>query len=102
MAARDTGYTKPTIFDPIGKLQTPSNVTRLSRSLRHICTDGTMQVIEYHSGVGTGDTWSEVVSGGAFGLGISEGSKKSARGNTAVGNANSRVEHTFRVLLHLR
>ncbi|KAK0623054.1 hypothetical protein B0T14DRAFT_161700 [Immersiella caudata] len=68
----DTGYTKPTFYNPVGKLQTPSNVTRLSRSLRRICTDGTIQIIEYHSGVGTGGTVADLVSGGAFGLGISE------------------------------
>ncbi|KAK0646185.1 hypothetical protein B0T16DRAFT_510218 [Cercophora newfieldiana] len=68
----DTGYTKPTFYNPVGKLQTPSNVTRLSRSLRRTCTDGTIQVIEYHSGVGTGGTVADLISGGAFGLGISE------------------------------
>lgn len=69
---RDTGYTKPSFFNPVGKLQTPSNVTRLSRSLRRICTDGTIQIIEYHSGLGTGGTVADLVSGGAFGQGISE------------------------------
>ncbi|KAK3379589.1 hypothetical protein B0T24DRAFT_647140 [Lasiosphaeria ovina] len=68
----DTGYSKPTFWNPVGKLQTPSNVTRISRSLRRTCADGAIQIIEYHSGVGTGGTLSDVLSGGAFGLGISE------------------------------
>ncbi|KAK0711137.1 hypothetical protein B0H67DRAFT_493268 [Lasiosphaeris hirsuta] len=68
----DRGYSKPTLWNPVGKLQTPSNVTRLSRSLRRICTDGTVQIIEYQSGVGTGGSMMDIVSGGAFGLGISE------------------------------
>ncbi|KAK3375025.1 hypothetical protein B0H63DRAFT_496321 [Podospora didyma] len=40
----------------VGKVQTLSNVTRLSRSLRLICSDSRLQVIEYSSGVGTGGT----------------------------------------------
>lgn len=69
---RDTGYTKPTFWNPVGRLQTPSNVTRLSRSLRRVCSDGAIQIIEYHSGVGSGGSVADVLSGGAFGLGISE------------------------------
>ncbi|KAK0621278.1 hypothetical protein B0T17DRAFT_591195 [Bombardia bombarda] len=68
----DTGYKKPTLWNPVGKLQTPSNVTRLSRSLRRICNDGKIQIIEYQSGVGTSGSIGDLLSGGAFGLGISE------------------------------
>ncbi|KAK3996027.1 hypothetical protein QBC44DRAFT_5628 [Cladorrhinum sp. PSN332] len=68
----DTGYKKPTFFNPVGKAQVPSNVTRLSRALRRNCTDGTLQIIEYHSGVGTGGSLTDAVTGGALGRGISE------------------------------
>jgi hypothetical protein len=59
----DKGYEK-------GKPQNPSNVTRLARSFKRGCTDGSVQVINYQSGVGTGS--SDAVSGGAFGSGIAE------------------------------
>ncbi|OIW32977.1 hypothetical protein CONLIGDRAFT_568985 [Coniochaeta ligniaria NRRL 30616] len=68
----DTGYEKPTLFNPIGKAQTPSNVTRLSRSLRRVCRDGTLQIIAYQNGVGTGSTMADAITGGAFGRGIAE------------------------------
>lgn len=50
----------------------PSNVTRLSRALRRTCGDGTPQVIYYHPGVGTGGLWLNSITGGAFGMGLSE------------------------------
>lgn len=59
----DKGYEK-------GKPQNPSNVTRLARSFKRGCDDGSVQVINYQSGVGTGG--SDAVSGGAFGSGIAE------------------------------
>ncbi|KAB5517422.1 hypothetical protein GE09DRAFT_1045118 [Coniochaeta sp. 2T2.1] len=68
----DTGYEKPTLFHPLGKAQVPSNVTRLSRSLRRVCRDGTLQIIAYQNGVGTGSTISDAITGGAFGRGIAE------------------------------
>jgi hypothetical protein len=74
---RDTGYEKPTLFNPIGKAQTPSNVTRLSRSLRRVCRDGTLQIIAYQNGVGTGSTMADAITGGAFGRGIAEVSRDS-------------------------
>lgn len=74
---RDTGYEKPTLFNPIGKAQTPSNVTRLSRSLRRVSRDGTLQIIAYQNGVGTGSTMADAITGGAFGRGIAEVSQRS-------------------------
>jgi uncharacterized protein (DUF2235 family) len=68
----DTGYERPTFFNPMGKAQIPSNVTRLSRSLRRVCRDGTLQIIAYQNGVGTGSTIADAISGGAFGSGIAE------------------------------
>lgn len=68
----DTGYRKSSYRNPIGKTAVPSNVTRLSRSLRRSCTDGTLQVIDYHSGIGLSGSFADVLSGGAFGLSIFE------------------------------
>ncbi|KAK4198184.1 hypothetical protein QBC40DRAFT_331910 [Triangularia verruculosa] len=68
----DTGYRKPSYSNPVGKAVVPSNVTRLSRSLRRYCTDGTLQVTEYHSGIGSSGSLADVFSGGAFSLGVSE------------------------------
>lgn len=53
-------------------LQVPSNVTRISRSFRHVCSDGRMQIINYESGIGTGSNFIDSVAGGAFGTGLSE------------------------------
>ncbi|ROW12555.1 hypothetical protein VMCG_00427 [Cytospora schulzeri] len=64
----DKGYEK-------GKPQNPSNVTRLARSFKRGCDDGSVQVINYQSGVGTGG--SDAVSGGAFGSGIAEHMRES-------------------------
>lgn len=44
----------------------------MARSLRRTCSDGTVQIIEYSSGVGSGGSAADILSGGAFGLGISE------------------------------
>ncbi|KAF9871718.1 hypothetical protein CkaCkLH20_10916 [Colletotrichum karsti] len=68
----ETGYTKGTLLEPRGKLQIPSNVTRISRCFRRKCSDGRVQVIEYESGVGTGSNTLDALTGGAFGLGLSE------------------------------
>ncbi|CAI4211490.1 unnamed protein product [Parascedosporium putredinis] len=53
---------------PIG----PLNVTRISRSFKRLCDDGVMQIINYESGVGTGSNLLDSVTGGAFGVGLSE------------------------------
>lgn len=55
-----------------GKPQPPSNVTRLARSFNRGCLDGSVQVINYQSGVGTGSTMADAFSGGAFGNGVAE------------------------------
>ncbi|KAK3944687.1 hypothetical protein QBC46DRAFT_350417 [Diplogelasinospora grovesii] len=77
----DTGFNKPlrpSWFCPGGRrggatlLQTPSNVTRIARSLKRSCGDSKLQVIDYHAGVGTGPTLGDVIGGGAFGVGVSE------------------------------
>ena len=44
----------------------------MARSLRRVCSDGRVQIIEYSSGVGSGGSITDILSGGAFGLGISE------------------------------
>lgn len=49
-----------------------SNVTKISRSLRRTCEDGTSQVVYYHPGVGTGGLLLNTITGGAFGVGLAE------------------------------
>ncbi|UKZ77713.1 hypothetical protein TrVFT333_005437 [Trichoderma virens FT-333] len=68
----DNGYEEPTLEHPQGMLQVPSNVTRISRCFRRRCNDGTLQVMFYESGVGTGSNAIDTLTGGAFGLGLSE------------------------------
>jgi len=70
----DDGFTKPTLipYVPTGTLQIPSNVTRISRALRRVGLDGKPQIIYYHSGVGTGSSAVDTVTGGLLGTGISE------------------------------
>lgn len=55
-----------------GRPQPPSNVTRLARSFKRGCSDGAVQIVNYQSGVGTGSTMSDALSGGAFGNGVAE------------------------------
>lgn len=68
----DNGYEKPSLFNPKGTLQVPSNVTRISRCMKRRCSDGKLQIISYESGVGTGSNTLDTITGGAFGLGLSE------------------------------
>ncbi len=70
----DDGFKKPTLipYQPTGVLQVPSNVTRISRALRRVGLDGIPQIIFYHSGVGTGSTKIDMLTGGLLGIGISE------------------------------
>ncbi|TDZ23612.1 Uncharacterized protein Cob_v002905 [Colletotrichum orbiculare MAFF 240422] len=68
----ESGYIKPSLLKPRGQLQVPSNVTRISRCFRRRCSDGRIQIIEYESGVGTGSNTLDALTGGAFGLGLSE------------------------------
>ncbi|EHK41130.1 hypothetical protein TRIATDRAFT_295093 [Trichoderma atroviride IMI 206040] len=68
----DNGYNEPTLGNPQPTLQVPSNVTRISRCFKRRCQDGTLQVMTYESGVGTGSNAIDTFTGGAFGLGLSE------------------------------
>lgn len=68
----DNGYNEPTLENPLPTLQVPSNVTRISRCFKRRCHDGTLQVMTYESGVGTGSNAIDTFTGGAFGLGLSE------------------------------
>ena len=70
----DDGFTKPTLipYVPTGTLQVPSNVTRISRALSKTSLDGKHQIIYYHSGVGTGSSVIDTITGGILGTGISE------------------------------
>ncbi|KAF7542678.1 hypothetical protein G7Z17_g11371 [Cylindrodendrum hubeiense] len=68
----DNGYEEPGLLQSRGTLQVPSNVTRLSRCFKRRCSDGKLQIISYESGVGTGSNAIDSITGGAFGLGLSE------------------------------
>lgn len=68
----DNGYERPTLGRPDATLQIPTNVTRLYRALDKTSLDGKYQVVYYHSGVGSTGNFADVISGGAFGAGISE------------------------------
>ncbi|KAI1267389.1 hypothetical protein F5Y18DRAFT_416040 [Xylariaceae sp. FL1019] len=68
----DNGFLKASTKHNAPKLQTPSNVTRISRCFRRTCKDGTSQVIYYQSGVGSRSGSLNRILGGAFGIGISE------------------------------
>jgi hypothetical protein len=70
----DDGYSKPTLipYVPTGTLQIQSNVTRIQRALKRIGLDGKPQINYYHSGVGTGSSFIDTITGGLLGTGISE------------------------------
>ncbi|EEU46562.1 uncharacterized protein NECHADRAFT_38858 [Fusarium vanettenii 77-13-4] len=68
----DNGYEEPGLLTGEGTLQVPSNVTRISRCFKRRCSDGKLQIINYESGVGTGSNMLDSITGGAFGLGLSE------------------------------
>jgi uncharacterized protein (DUF2235 family) len=51
-----------------------TNVVRLKNAIPQVASDGTRQIVFYHSGVGTGDWWDRM-TGGAFGTGISRNIK---------------------------
>lgn len=68
----DYGFVKSGPFGDKGTLQVPSNVTRISRCFKRRCADGTLQIISYQSGVGTGSNLLDNITGGAFGIGLAE------------------------------
>lgn len=93
----DHGYVKPSHDHPRGQLQVPSNVTRISRCFKRRCSDGTLQIISYLSGVGTGSTL-DTVTGGLFGSGLSEVSNSQSSACATLLTINSEYEkriHTY-------
>lgn len=50
-----------------GKPQT--NVTRISRAIKQVSSDGTSQIVYYHPGLGTGGKLDSIL-GGVFGMGL--------------------------------
>lgn len=68
----DSGSEEGPFWNSTHTIQVPSNVTRISRSFKHLCADGRMQIINYESGIGTGSNMLDSVTGGAFGTGLSE------------------------------
>ncbi|KAI1078385.1 hypothetical protein F5B20DRAFT_571631 [Whalleya microplaca] len=68
----DNGYIKPSAKNPVPSLQIPSNVTRISRAFKRLCSDGVFQIVYYLTGVGSRSGIVDRVLGGAFGIGIAE------------------------------
>lgn len=54
-----------------GVKEDPTNITRITRALRHAAADGTPQIVYYQSGVGCGGTIDKIVGGGT-GAGLGE------------------------------
>ncbi|KAF7189195.1 hypothetical protein HII31_09617 [Pseudocercospora fuligena] len=73
---RDNGYQKPSLLQKLrgksGKLQNPSNVTRIARAMMSEDEAKHPQVIYYQSGIGTGIGVYDKLFGGGTGLGLSE------------------------------
>jgi len=46
-----------------GKVEVPTNVTRITRALKSYTDDGISQVVYYQSGVGNGGTVNRLVGG---------------------------------------
>lgn len=46
-----------------------TNVTRISRAVKQISSDGTSQIVYYHPGLGTGGKL-DALLGGVFGMGL--------------------------------
>ncbi|ORY16472.1 hypothetical protein BCR34DRAFT_557286 [Clohesyomyces aquaticus] len=68
----DKGFVKGSLFSGPGHLQTPSNVTRISRAILSEDRNRHPQVVYYQSGVGSGSTLIERLIGGGTGEGIGE------------------------------
>lgn len=70
----DNGYIKDPLLPsrPTGRLQTPSNVTRICRAVQSEDRNEVDQVVFYQAGVGTGNSVWEHLVGGATGLGLAE------------------------------
>lgn len=97
----DNGYEKTGLLKTQGILQIPSNVTRISRCFKRRCSDGKLQIISYESGVGTGSNTLDSITGGAFGLGLSEvGSLQSQRVALITINTNQFASE-FAKLIHI-
>ncbi|OAA49950.1 peptidoglycan binding domain containing protein [Beauveria brongniartii RCEF 3172] len=67
----DDGFNKATSKNG-AIVQVASNVTRIARCFKRRCSDGTLQIINYESGVGTGSNTIDTLTGGAFGLGLTQ------------------------------
>ncbi|KAI9833971.1 MAG: hypothetical protein M1826_005876 [Phylliscum demangeonii] len=66
------GYIRDSLWSN-GHLQTPSNVTRISRAIKTVSeTDNIPQIVYYQAGVGTDPTMYGKLVGGGTGLGLSE------------------------------
>jgi uncharacterized protein (DUF2235 family) len=69
----DKGFVKDSWWPwSSGHLQVPSNVTRITRSIKPYHSDGRNQIVYYQAGVGTGMLALDRILGGATGEGLSE------------------------------
>jgi hypothetical protein len=68
---RDNGYEKGS-FGKTGKLQNPSNVTRIARAIVAEDSAKHPQIVYYQAGIGTGLGIYDQLLGGSTGLGLSE------------------------------
>ena len=60
----------------VTSVKPPSNVSRISRAIRPVCSDGKSQVIFYHAGVGSGGGFIDNIEG-TFGIGLDQVSRPS-------------------------
>jgi hypothetical protein len=68
---RDNGWKKGSWGQP-GKLQNPSNVTRIARAIKSEDDDHHPQIVYYQAGLGTGIGLYNHLAGGGLGVGLSE------------------------------
>ena len=50
----------------------PSNVTRITRAIRHLSSDGISQIVYYAAGIGSTGTFGNKVLGGGLGAGLAD------------------------------
>ncbi len=95
----NNGYLKASYSNSVPILQTPSNVTQISRCFKRKCLDGTFQTIYYHSGVGSTTTVVSQLLGAAFGIGMAE--VRIQHSLSTLEASDVIIEHSRGVLIHL-
>jgi len=75
-----------------GKIEPPSNVTRITRSIRSLSADGIPQIIYYQAGVGSVGNIANKLIGGLVGAGIAENVREAY---TFIANNYERGDEIF-------